>query len=122
ASAGPSFLQGRYAGEFRCFNRGNWNGGSVSLGTVPNPAHPIMNGISTVGAAGSPASATSLLPGANAVAYWNNGQILVATRTVGSHDVVEIGMLPLTAGYSPVYNPSTDAFQLVVNSLQWAAG
>ncbi len=67
---------------------------SGSLGTVNQPGHPIMAGVQTVTVNSYRTGDTTLLPGANTVASYTDGQILVAAREDKPGRVVWVGWYP----------------------------
>ena len=76
---------GRFLSDnYYCIERtiGSSTTGAATLGTVHNPAHPLMNGVSTFnGGSSSFRSPTTLHPLATRIADWSTGQALVTERT-----------------------------------------
>jgi hypothetical protein len=101
----------------------------VTLGTVSQPTHPIMKNVSSFngGSESFRSTSTSLNGNGAVVAYWSDGNILVAVRTgVGAKGLarrVDLNMFPVsTAQYSGGWLPSTNGDILMANAMTWAAG
>ncbi|GIW74085.1 MAG: hypothetical protein KatS3mg103_0607 [Phycisphaerales bacterium] len=97
--------------------------GSASLGTILEPDHPIMQGVSTFfgGTSSFRPRVTDLNPGARAIAEWDDGRVLVA---IGANEKrVDLGFYPppSTASVS-FWDITTDGDKLLVQSLLFAAG
>src|ERR1044071_8062344 len=83
-------LSGRWtSGGYNAINLGSYASGPAALGTVSQPSHPIMTGVTTfLGGASSYRNNGALASGASLIASWTDGLPLVAEKTsfVG-HDV-----------------------------------
>jgi hypothetical protein len=98
----------------------------ATLGTVYNPTHPIMQGVSTFdGGVMSPRPiwTTVIPPGATRVADWSDGAPLVVTKTIGGSRRADIGIFPPSSdSRSDFWVSSTDGALLMANALSWVAG
>lgn len=123
----PPNLGGRWIDEgYAAMTRGTlFASGHLGLGETL-AGHPVARGVHFIdGGALSLHSAGELLPGATLVASWSNGSILAATRTVGTHDVVELGLYPLSDSIfqdDTYWDPLTDVPTLIANALYHASG
>ena len=89
-------IQGRWRSEnYSCISATGdniYSGGT--LGQVADINHPIMAGINSVGTSNFRTGGASLLPGAQLIASYTDGQILVATRNDKAGRVVWVGFYP----------------------------
>ncbi len=104
---------------------------TVSIGEVPDPNHPIMDGvesfindvgIGTNGPFGAwrPTTAT-LTAGSTLVARYTDGKTLIAVAP--NPRVVELGFHPVSSAVNDGYwNESTDGGLIMANALLFAAG
>ena len=94
--------------------------GVSGLGTVVQPGHPIMAGVTafTSGTTGGRPTGTALEVGASVVAHWADGKILVAEGANPKR--VDLGFYPPNATCNP-YGWATGGDLLMVNALLYAA-
>ncbi len=85
------------------------------MGTVEEPRHPIMQQVRSVRTDSFRTGAVSLLPGAQRIASYSDGQVLVAARQDKAGRVVWLGIYP-----SAPQALSGDWEQLIINATQWA--
>ncbi|MFI4881297.1 MAG: GC-type dockerin domain-anchored protein, partial [Phycisphaerales bacterium JB064] len=101
---------------------GNQSGGA-SLGTILEPGHPIMAGVTTFfgGTSSFRPRVTDLNPGARSIAEWDDGRVLVA---IGANEKrVDLGFYPPpSTSSSGFWDISTDGNLLLAQSLLFAAG
>ncbi len=101
--------------------------GEVTLGTVAQPNHPIMKGISSMdgGSSNYRGTSTTLAGNAYAIAYWSDGTILVAAReNVGLKNVrrADVNLFPVSSDMrSDFWHTNTDGAKLLANALTWVA-
>jgi len=97
----------------------------ATLGTVYNPAHPIMQGVSGFdGGINSfrPISTTIIPLSSTRVADWSDGSPLVVTKTIGGVPRADIGLYPPSSDVrSDFWLSSTDGALLMANALTWVA-
>jgi hypothetical protein len=100
------------------------SGNSLTLGTVANPAHPIMEGVSNFSGGSSSFRGTGALnANANLIANWSNGTPLVADLLTFSAPVVLLNFFPPSSSVvSGYWVASTDGDLLMGNALRYAAG
>jgi hypothetical protein len=100
----------------------------LSLGTILDPCHPIIQGITSFdgGSSSYRSNSNTLAPGATFVANWSNGDWLVAQRTnVGPSNVrrADLNFYPPSSDVrSDFWTSSTQGGQLMANALLWVAG
>jgi len=88
-----------------------------TLGTVVNPSHPIMAGVSTVSSGPSGWHGNTMGSNAVTIAEWNDGRAMVAEHATAPN-VVFLNALPLTPAVSPEgLDPLTDAFLMLNNAV-----
>ena len=97
----------------------------ATLGTVYDPLHPIMQGVSSFD--GGSLSARPLDPnlstGSTLVADWSDGRPLVVTKTIGGVRRADLGFYPPSSDVrSDFWVSSTDGALLMANALTWTAG
>lgn len=97
------------------------------LGTVQSPGHPVMQSIKKID--GGPSSLHSptaaLTSGATTLASWDNGDVLVAAKTFGRANRVDVNLFPPSSLLNPDLWPFTqdnDVPRLFANALWWVAG
>jgi hypothetical protein len=105
----------------------NISGDRRTLGSVNNPSHPIMQGISKIdGGPSSLHSPTSgLTSGSTMLAAWDNGDVLVASKSLGQNRRADINLFPPSSLLDPdlwPFTPDNQVPQLMVNALLWASG
>ncbi|MBT1708525.1 S8 family serine peptidase [Fulvivirgaceae bacterium PWU5] len=88
----------------------------VSLGDIAAPGHPLLSGVNTLDYTGYVQN-VGLTPGATAVAYWDNGDLLVAAND----NVVALNLLP-TYGDGSGLSWSGDLPTLYQNAITYLAG
>ncbi len=103
---------------------GGTTSGAAALGTVLQPAHPIMAGVATFsGGTGSfRPTTTSLYSSSQLIATWSDGSTLVAVRddTVGAR--VDLGFYPPSdTVMAEFWDSATNGDLLLVNALLYAA-
>lgn len=99
----------------------------LRLGTIHAATHPIMAGVDNID--GGPRSfhspTSTLTSGGTAVASWDNGDVLVAAKTVGATRRADINLFPpsgrVDSGLWP-FRPSNKVPMLFANALLWVAG
>ncbi len=98
--------------------------GAATLGTVNQPGHAIMTGVTTFSGGSSsfrPTDTTTIASG-QVVAEWSDGKVLAAFRddTVGAR--VDLGFYPPSdAVMANFWDATTDGDLLLVNALLYAA-
>ncbi|MFA6456306.1 MAG: FlgD immunoglobulin-like domain containing protein [Bacteroidota bacterium] len=96
---------------------------SGSLGTIYEPTHPIMQGVTsfTTGSYGFRPSNTTVSTGAVKVADWDNGKPLIVYKdNVGPSKVrrVDLGFFPVSdAVISGLWNSNTDGAKILANAI-----
>ncbi len=95
--------------------------GAASLGTVAQPAHPIMAGVTTFvgGSIGSRPVGTALEAGASLIASWSDGKVLVAEGANPRR--VDLGFYPPPSTCSGS-GWTTGGDLLMANALAYVAG
>ena len=88
----------------------------VTLGAVPMPAHPIMQGVMRFGGTSVATHDGPIAPGAMLVAALSNGRPLVATLEPAAGRTVLLGFYPVR-----LWDTATDGSRLMANALRWAA-
>lgn len=122
------FLAGRWLAQANTYEvivsqGGNTStGGAQTLGTVLDPGHPIMNGVSTFagGTSSFRPTSTAVRPGATKIALWSDGKTLVA---VGPHPRrADLGFYPPSNAVSGTWwDQNTDGAKLMANALLYVA-
>ncbi len=113
-TTGLDGMAGRWASDGYALLGGSYNTASVSLGTIAEPASPLMDGVSvfvtTRSCTGGP------INGGIVVASYTNGQPLVVRGTKNGHNRVDLGMFPggCNGGYW-----TGDGFDLIRNALTY---
>jgi len=96
---------------------------AATLGTIYDPTHPIMQGVSNFdGGASSyrPIPTTVLPPGVTRVADWSDSSPLVVTKTIGGARRADIGLYPVSSdARSDFWKSTTDGALLMANALTW---
>jgi hypothetical protein len=119
ADAGAINLAGRYVSQYMPFTSQTNPGTGDSMGTVHDPLHPIMDGVTALAAASFVTGNThSTLRSSNCVclAEWNSGNRSVAA-CIDSADVrlASVGFAPFT-----IYSGATGQWaKLLVNAILW---
>lgn len=114
------YLHGRWetGGYEVVVSHGGTTSSAASLGTVPDPGHPIMAGVSAFSASlASRPTTTDITAGSTKVALWNDGRTLAA---VGANPHrADLGFYPPSSNVTASYwNPATsDGGRLMANAL-----
>ncbi|MFA4852601.1 MAG: choice-of-anchor J domain-containing protein, partial [Bacteroidales bacterium] len=91
---------------------------ATSLGTVLDPLHPVMTGVSTLSNDFDDQDPT-LATGATEIADWADGNIAIAVKP----NVVSINMMPVNPNNgSPILGFTGDGLILYHNAIVWLAG
>lgn len=95
----------------------------LTLGTVAEPAHPLMAGVNSFsGGTTSWHSTGTVKPGATLVASWSNGRPLIVAGTVGTTPIVGLGFWPPSRdARSDQWDPATDGAVIMANALTFVA-
>lgn len=125
ASAGRG-LTGRWQAEgYEVIpTAGGTTTGSATRGTVDDPDHPIMAGVSSFagGSSSFRPTATDLSAGALRIAAWDDGKTLVAIRYDKAGQRVDLGFYPPSdAVQSDFWDSTTNGDELLVNAVRYAA-
>ncbi len=105
----------------------NTDEGRRILGMIQDANHPILTGVASID--GGPKSfhspTNTLTSGSTPIAFWDNGDILVATKTINQARRADINLFPpsgrLDTDLWP-FRPNNDVPELFANALQWVAG
>ena len=120
------YMQGRWlAGGYGVVPASSFVTGQQQLGTVYDPSHPIMTGVTTFdgGTSSFRPGTTTLTPGATLVAAWSDGKPLVAVKLMGNVPRADLGFYPTSSDMSSdFWNSATDGDLLMANALTWVAG
>lgn len=119
-------LHGRWeTGGYVGIPRGEWIGGvEATLGTVYQPAHPIMDGVTNFsgGVRSYRPETNSVVAGWERVADWSDGKPLVVAGAVNGGRVVNLGFYPPSDKVNANYwRHTTQGGLLMANALAWAA-
>jgi hypothetical protein len=97
----------------------------ATLGTVYDPTHLIMQGVSSFDGGTSsyrPIPNTPIPPGATRIADWSDGSPLVVTKTISGVRRADLGFYPPSSdARSDFWNSSTNGALLMANALTWVA-
>ena len=98
-------------------------GTPLTLGSVAQPGHPIMAGVSAFhGGSSSYHNQSTVTAGSSLIASWSNGRPLVAERGGFSGKIVGLNFFPPSSNIrSDFWVASTDGGELLANSLLYAA-
>jgi len=122
------YLSGRWESEeYFVFMRSDFQTGNATLGTIHDPLHPVMSGVTTFDGGGLSyrPSSTALTTGAELIASWSDGMPLVATKGVNGTRRADLGFYPPSdqGGFDPrLWDITTDGALLMANALEWVAG
>jgi subtilisin family serine protease len=111
-------IGGRYTTQYMPFPKSNNSYTPGTLGTVYQPNHPIMAGISAIAVGNYVTGATSLQHGAR-IADFNTGRILAAAFDTLGRRTAEVGFFPTTWQYTTWGGHNA---RLMLNAMCWAAG
>jgi len=97
--------------------------GAQTLGTVYDPTHPIMEGVSVLNATNPTISTNSaIMPGAIKISDWSGGKPLVVTKLINGHRRVDLGMRPESNSVDgSEWNSTSDGGLLIANALLWSS-
>ena len=120
------YLGGRWPGagnEVILPSTGYSSPNSSRLGTVHDPGHPVMSGVSTFrgGFASFRPDGTAMTPGSTVIAEWNDGRILVAEGATPKR--IDLGFYPPSNDCDGFFWLSTtDGDLMMANALAYVAG
>jgi len=119
-------LSGRFVtGNYDVFTNAAGQGSCGDLGTVVNPAHALFAGVASFDGGGSAYCNTgiSVKSGAQALAFWTNGEEFAAIRTDHAAAVLGLNFYAPSSSVRPdFWNASTDGAKLMANALNIASG
>jgi len=119
-------LEGRYmTEEYGSIPFGDYNPYSPgSLGTVHNPAHPIMDGVTSFSTNNFRSGYTGpLSSGGELIAEYQDGMVLAAVKDHGTSRTCDLGFFPPSSDvHSGSWNVNTHGDVLMLNCLMWTAG
>ncbi|MFC1635018.1 lectin like domain-containing protein [Planctomycetota bacterium] len=126
ASSGTT-MRGRWdAEQYHVIPRGKVESGSrATLGTVHDPGHPIMQGVSAFdgGVSSYRPSTLEVMPDAVRIADFSDGRPLVVTKIIGGVRRVDLGFYPVSSDVNDKWwDASTDGAILMANALTWVSG
>ncbi len=123
----PDTLGGRFfSGGYYAIEPGvnNVIGERRVLGSVGDPAHPLMRGVAKID--GGPRThyspTTALSAGARALASWDDGSALAAVKTLNGARRADVNLFPPSSRVNPDLWPFTldnDVPRLFANALLW---
>jgi len=111
-------MGGRYSTQYMPFPKLNVAPNAGTLGTVDQPTHPIMQGISAI-SVGNYRSATTTMQHGRRIAAWNTGSNLVGAFDTLGHRTAEVGFFPTAWKYTAWGGHNA---RMMVNAMCWAAG
>ncbi len=118
------YLTGRWSPDYDVIvPRGGTSSGNASLGTILDPNHPLIQGVSTFigGSSGFRPTTTSLAPGSTLVAQWSDGKPLTVAGALPNR--ADIGFYPPSSAVSSTWwDQTTDGDILMANALEYVAG
>lgn len=123
----PFMMQGRWdADRYYVIERTSLTQGSqAALGNVYQPAHPIMQGVSSFKGGGSSyrPTANNLTTGSIRVADWSDGRALIAVKNVSGTARVDLGFHPPSSdARADFWDSTTDGDLLMANALSYVGG
>jgi len=126
-SAGSSWMQGRWNSQgYYAIPRGSsTSGSSATLGTVYDPSHPILQGVTNFnGGSSSYRTVTfDISAGSTRVADWSDGRPLVVTKVIGNTPRADLAFYPPSSDVrSDFWQAATDGARLMANALTWVGG
>lgn len=120
-----AYMGGRWLTQgYSTFPHGPCVWTEATLGTVFQPQHPIMWGVSSFDSGtGSFRPATNAIsPGSVRVADWSDGRTLVVTRNIGNRPRADLGFYPPSSDQAPPWwKATTDGGRLMANALNYVA-
>ncbi|MBY0111482.1 MAG: hypothetical protein K2Y21_01570 [Phycisphaerales bacterium] len=115
-----SNLGGSWTGDYNCITFSSATTGAATLGTIAQPNHPIVNGVSVFngGSDSFRPLGTAITAGATLVASWSDGKPLVV---VGPRlNRADLGFFPPSSdSTSSFWSSSTDGVKLMANALMY---
>jgi len=111
-------MGGRYSTQYMPFPKLPVAPNAGTLGTVDQPTHPIMQGISAI-SVGNYRSATTTMQHGRRIAAWNTGSNLVGAFDTLGHRTAEVGFFPTAWKYTAWGGHNA---RMMVNAMCWAAG
>lgn len=94
--------------------------GAASLGTIHDPNHPTVQGVSTLSGTNIfRTNGTGIHPGSTLIASWNDGKPLVVEGSVPNR--VDLGLFPPSSDINGAYWTG-DGAALMANALEYVAG
>jgi hypothetical protein len=96
------------------YQQNSYQSGSTYMGTVVQPSHPIMQGVTSV-TPGYFFRTSMLNPGAQPLFYWANGYIGCAVKEIGPGRTVGMNQYPR-------YDGGLHCDLIIANAAAWAAG
>ncbi len=97
--------------------------GSATIGTIDDPGHPIMAGVSTFagGTSSFRPTITSLPPSALRIAAWDDGSTLIAIRSDRAGRRIDLGFYPPSdAVQGDFWDSTTDGGDILLNAMVFA--
>jgi Concanavalin A-like lectin/glucanases superfamily len=124
ASSNIFEVGGRFASDdyFVITPASHAGGTELTLGTVYEPASPLMNGVTTFdgGTSSYHINTSTLNANATRVADWSNGQPLIARRTINKVRRVDLNFFPPSSDAAPdFWKSSTDGVTIMANALEF---
>ena len=95
------------------------------LGTVHDPSHPIMQGVTTFdgGSSSYRTETYSVAPGAIRIADWSDGRPLVAVKDINGIHRADLAFYPPSSAVrSDFWTSTTDGARLMANALVYVGG
>jgi len=124
--ADTQMMQGRWNDEeyFAIPRGGDLMWSPATLGTIHDPNHPIMRGVSVFdgGDLGARPETFDITSGSVRIADWSDGRPLLVTKTINNTPRVDLAFFPVSADIFPyLWNQFTDGALLMANALRWVA-
>ena len=124
-TATNSTIRGRWLQGYEVIapQSGTTQGTPETLGTLNQPGHPLLSGVTTFsgGQNSHRPTGTALTQGSASVAEWSDGRVLVATGAQPNR--VDLGFYPPSSDCSaPLWDSSTDGGLLLANALTYVTG
>lgn len=115
-----NYIQGRFAQEnYWAIEPANIISGYAILGTVHNPDHPVMRGVSSFNGGGtSYRPSGGVVSGAQRIADWSDGQPFIAERWLNSASRIDLGFYPPSnAVLAEYWDSTTSGATIMANAL-----
>jgi hypothetical protein len=123
-SSGNYWLGGRFnSGDYYCIrpNASLVPTLNATLGIISQPNHPVMTGVGNISFPNDTVLvATDATPGASPIAYYDNGYILSANRTVYGVNRVDLNFWPIPWSTTATNGFGGDMEKLVRNALVYS--